>query len=33
MMMQMSAYAGFSAALNGLCAAKEVFAERDASAA
>jgi 4-carboxymuconolactone decarboxylase len=28
--MQMSAYAGFPAALNGLFAAKEVFAERQA---
>ncbi len=30
-MMQMAVYAGFPAALNGLFAAKEVFAERDAS--
>jgi len=28
-MIQMSAYAGFPAALNGTFAAKEVFAERD----
>ena len=28
-MMQMAVYAGFPAALNGLLAAKEVFAERD----
>jgi 4-carboxymuconolactone decarboxylase len=31
--MQMAVYAGFPAALNGLSAAKEVFAERDAVAA
>jgi len=31
--MQMAAYAGFPAALNGLFAAKEMFAERDAEAA
>lgn len=30
MIMQMAVYAGFPAALNGLFAAKEVFAERDA---
>lgn len=30
--MQMAVYAGFPAALNGLFAAKEVFAERDAAA-
>ena len=30
-MMQMAVYAGFPAALNGLFAAKEVFAERDIS--
>jgi 4-carboxymuconolactone decarboxylase len=30
-MMQMAVYAGFPAALNGLFAAKEVFAERDGS--
>jgi 4-carboxymuconolactone decarboxylase len=30
-MMQMSVYAGFPAALNGLFAAKEVFAARDAA--
>ena len=30
-MMQMAVYAGFPAALNGLFAAKEVFAERDAN--
>ena len=30
-MMQMAVYAGFPAALNGLFAAKEVFAERDSS--
>lgn len=30
-MMQMAVYAGFPAALNGLSAAKEVFAERDQS--
>ena len=30
-MMQMAVYAGFPAALNGLFAAKEVFAERDTS--
>jgi 4-carboxymuconolactone decarboxylase len=29
MIMQMAVYAGFPAALNGLSAAKEVFAERD----
>lgn len=29
--MQMAVYAGFPAALNGLTAAKEVFAERDAA--
>jgi 4-carboxymuconolactone decarboxylase len=29
--MQMAVYAGFPAALNGLSAAREVFAERDAS--
>jgi 4-carboxymuconolactone decarboxylase len=28
--MQMAVYAGFPAALNGIFAAKEVFAERDA---
>jgi 4-carboxymuconolactone decarboxylase len=33
MIMQMAVYAGFPAALNGLFAAKEVFAERDASPA
>lgn len=32
-MMQMAVYAGFPAALNGLFAAKEVFAERDRTAA
>lgn len=32
MIMQMAVYAGFPAALNGLFAAKEVFAERDAEA-
>lgn len=31
--MQMAVYAGFPAALNGLFAAKEVFAERDAAPA
>jgi len=31
--MQMAIYAGFPAALNGLFAAKEVFAERDAAEA
>jgi 4-carboxymuconolactone decarboxylase len=31
--MQMAVYAGFPAALNGLFAAQEVFAERDAEAA
>lgn len=31
-MMQMAVYAGFPAALNGLFAAKEVFAARDAAA-
>jgi 4-carboxymuconolactone decarboxylase len=31
MMMQMAVYAGFPAALNGLFAAKEVFAERDSA--
>lgn len=31
--MQMAVYAGFPAALNGLFAAKEVFAERDLAAA
>lgn len=31
-LMQMAVYAGFPAALNGLFAAKEVFAERDAAA-
>jgi 4-carboxymuconolactone decarboxylase len=30
-MIQMAVYAGFSAALNGTFAAKEVFAERDSS--
>ncbi|MEW9897823.1 carboxymuconolactone decarboxylase family protein [Chitinivorax sp. PXF-14] len=30
-LMQMAVYAGFPAALNGLFAAKEVFAERDAT--
>ncbi|MEY2890806.1 MAG: hypothetical protein RJA98_714 [Pseudomonadota bacterium] len=30
MLMQMAVYAGFPAALNGMFAAKEVFAERDA---
>jgi 4-carboxymuconolactone decarboxylase len=30
-MIQMAVYAGFPAALNGAFAAKEVFAERDAS--
>ncbi|HQT25979.1 MAG TPA: carboxymuconolactone decarboxylase family protein [Burkholderiales bacterium] len=30
-MIQMAVYAGFPAALNGISAAKEVFAERDAS--
>ena len=30
-MMQMAVYAGFPAALNGLFAAKEVFAERDSA--
>jgi alkylhydroperoxidase/carboxymuconolactone decarboxylase family protein YurZ len=29
-MIQMAVYAGFPAALNGVLAAKEVFAERDA---
>ena len=29
LIMQMAVYAGFPAALNGLFAAKEVFAERD----
>lgn len=33
MIMQMAVYAGFPAALNGLFAAKEVFAERDAAPA
>ena len=32
MMMQMAVYAGFPAALNGLFAAKEVFADRDLQA-
>lgn len=32
-LMQMAVYAGFPAALNGLFAAKEVFAERDAQPA
>lgn len=32
-MMQMAVYAGFPAALNGLFAAQEVFAQRDAEAA
>ena len=32
-MIQMSIYAGFPAALNGVQAAREVFSERDASAA
>lgn len=32
-LMQMAVYAGFPAALNGLFAAKDVFAERDAAAA
>ena len=31
-LMQMAVYAGFPAALNGLFAAREVFAERDAEA-
>lgn len=33
MIMQMAVYAGFPAAINGLLAAKEVFAERDEQAA
>lgn len=33
MIMQMAVYAGFPAALNGLFAAKEVFAERDSDPA
>jgi len=32
-LMQMAVYAGFPAAVNGLFAAKEVFAQRDAAAA
>ena len=32
-MIQMAVYAGFPAALNGISAAKEVFAERDAAGA
>jgi 4-carboxymuconolactone decarboxylase len=32
-LMQMAVYAGFPAALNGLFAAKEIFAHRDAAQA